>query len=264
MAETASPSATNFLAGNGEIYMAELDADGLPLGQVHVGNCTSFAVSTEVQSIDKRSRMTESRGVLLQIASQRTPKLAITADEITLRNMALHLLADRVAYTQSSGTFTDEGIVPSDWEYGLWYKLTNRDISSVVVEHVVAEVDTALVLGEDYELNLAEGMIRFIDGGDAVEGELIKVSGNKAAIASTKLGIATRSDNKRYVRFVGDPTHGPTYVAELWCVNFMPSGALDLIQPGETDLASLALEGTVLEDTTNHPTSPFGDLILRS
>lgn len=258
-----SPNAGNFLLGNGEIYFAEVDADGVNQGERHVGNCTQFAISTDANFLDKYSRMSSNRGLLKRRATRKTVTVAITGDEMTSANLAVLLLGDDVEFTQAGGTITDEALTPTAWSFGLWYPLANRQLSSVTVESDPGGGFVALTEGDDYELDLVLGRIKLLSTGAAGEGDPVQVSYTAAAIASKRsVRGANQTAIERFVRFVGDPSEGPTWDAELWRVNFAPNGELALIQDGE-DYGAWQLTGTLIEDTTNHPNEPFYRLVER-
>jgi hypothetical protein len=56
------------------------------------------------------------------------------------------------------------------------------------------------------------------------------------------------------LRFVPDPTDGQKLGLEIWRLNLYPSGNLGLIAD---DYGNWTLDGEVLDDTANHPNSPY-------
>jgi hypothetical protein len=55
--------------------------------------------------------------------------------------------------------------------------------------------------------------------------------------------------------WVGNPTHGPRTMIEIWKVSFTPNGVRQLISE---DAITLPLQATVLADSDNHPGNPYG------
>lgn len=249
----------DLFVGNGIAYVAEHDDDGLPLGERDLGNCTSCAITTDPQKLTKFSRRTRARNQLASVNSRRATTIALTLDDYSIDNLVMNLLGEKVAFTQSASTATDESIGTA-WEYGLWYKLSKRSLSSVVVEHVVATVDTPLTVGVDYLIDTDTGRIMLLDGGAAVEAELLKISYSYAAISSFAVRGGTQTEIVRFFRFVGDSTHGPSYDIEAWKVNFTPNGELQFIQD---EFGNMQLTGEVLEDAINHPTEPLYRVIKK-
>lgn len=65
--------------------------------------------------------------------------------------------------------------------------------------------------------------------------------------------------SKEYaIKFVPDYETGTEYDYELWRVQLSPAEALNIINMGEW--ATMGFSGEVLEDSTNHSSSPFGQL----
>jgi|GEM_PF-2583874 len=259
MAEVDFANGDNLYFGNGAVYVAELDADKAPLGERFVGNCTLADVTPEPNVIEKRNRTGSARGVFFRKSLATNVFLALSMDEATKENLQLELHAGSSAATQGAGTVTDESIGTA-WEFGLWYPLDYKSLSSVVVEHVVDALDVALTVDVDYKIDLVEGRIMLISGGDgaAVESELLKISYSYAAVTGkVQLSVGTQAVQERYLRFVGFPSNGPAYNAEFWRVAFEASGAVSLIQSGDEN-ATWQLKGTVLDDTEHHASMPFG------
>lgn len=251
-----SPDAANLLVGNFQVFFAELDADGLPLGERHVGNCSSISLALEPDVLEKFERMTSARGLYKRTNKQTKVTLKFTLDEITVDNLAAGVLGSLVAFGQSSGTLTDYQVT-GDSVQGLWYSTGKRGLSAVTVDD-----DAVLAtLGDDYTVDAANGRIYIVPGGAIDDGSIVTVSATVAAVASKTVRLAQDVDFRRYIRLIGDPTTGATHDAEFWNVQLQPDGEIALITD---DFASIALTGSVMLDTRNHASEPFGRIIERA
>lgn len=68
-----------------------------------------------------------------------------------------------------------------------------------------------------------------------------------------------RSPNEYYsVKFISDNTSGPDYDYYFWKVKITPTGALNLISD---EFDTLEFTGKVFSDRSNHPDSPFYDVV---
>lgn len=262
MAQVDFPNGENIYYGNGAIYFADLSGSNIG-GEVFAGNVTNFGITVSGNRVEKRSRVNAQRGIFHQRTVSTDVKVAIVADEATLQNMLLLLQASQSTDAQSSGTLTDFDIPEAAWKFDMWYDLGKRGLSSITVEHVVSAVDTALVLDTDYNIDLVTGRIRILSTGAAVEGELLKINGSYAADSLTALNIGMGQDIERRIRFIGDPTGGPTYDVLLHRVYIRPNGETSLIQ-ADDEPGQFTFEATVIDDTENNPTHPFGRVWQRA
>lgn len=251
-----APDIKNLLLGRGAIYFDRFSAAGALTGERHLGNCNVFQTSMEDDRIEVQNFLTQAGGTYREISRDRAINLSISMYELNPDNLALLVMGETGTLTQSNDTVTDEQVGPSTPSYGVWYKLENRQVSSVVVEQgaQTLEVDT------DYEVDARTGRIRLIEGGPNVD--LVTTTADYTAAEITglpKVSIGSKSVLEGFMRFIGDPAAGGLFEVELWKVSLQPDGVMDLI--GE-DVANPSITGLVLDDSTNHAEpDQFGRII---
>jgi hypothetical protein len=258
MAMTETPSANNCLIGAGELFFARVNASGVEDdGLRHLGNVEKIEVTPSVTKLEKKSSMDGAHGVYDSVVTETVAEIAITCSEFHAKNIAMGLLGDTAAFTQSadpaiSGASINGGVAIV---LNRWYSLGKQQVTVTAVEQGA----TPLVLGTDYILKADAGMIKFLSGGVATAA-ITTWDGSCAAItAKTKVRmLATPDIEGRLYFYPATNQHGPRFIANWWKVKFTPDGALGLISE---EFASLPLKGTVLKDTTQAVGEEYGTLI---
>lgn len=250
-----TPSGDNLLLGNYDVYFAELDANGLPLGQRHVGNVSAASIGITPDVLEKKERMTSARGTYKKVTRSTDVVLKLTLDEIVPENLVAALFGTQVAFGQASGTLTD-AVVTSSSVQGLWYNVGKRALSGITVK----DDTVSRTLNTDYRVDVDTGRVYIVPGGAIVNGSEITISCSHAAVSSNVVRALTDTEVNRYVFLKGDPTTGATHDYEFWNVAFVPDGELALITD---EFATIQLNGGVQADTTNHASEPYFRVIER-
>jgi hypothetical protein len=127
------------------------------------------------------------------------------------------------------------------------------------------DVDTVTyVAGTDYEIDTtlsddSIGRIRFLSGGTVTEGETVHVTYGYSALTYTNIAAFANTQINGKLRFVSDNPAGNQQELMIWSVSLTPSGETAMI--GE-DWSTLGFTGEILKDETNHPLSPYMDIIM--
>lgn len=74
-------------------------------------------------------------------------------------------------------------------------------------------------------------------------------------LSGNVISIMKETEILGQIRFVGDPTAGPRWSVDLWRVNLKPTKPVDFLSE---DWGTLEFEGTIEDDTDNHPSTPYG------
>jgi hypothetical protein len=112
-----------------------------------------------------------------------------------------------------------------------------------------------LVAGTDYVVADAKlGLIYFpttstISGSTAITIDYTKLAGTFDQVAGSTVPFV-----QGHLLFDPDPVDGQKIACDIWRVNLFANGKLGLIWD---DYGNWELEGDILDDTANHPTSPF-------
>jgi len=112
-----------------------------------------------------------------------------------------------------------------------------------------------LVAGEDYILvDPIEGLIYFPTNTTADTAHSVTCTYKTIVGSQSQVAGAVLPQILGRLRFVPDPTDGQKLGVEAWRVNLYPAGQLGLIAD---DYGNWTLDGELLDDTANHPLSPY-------
>jgi hypothetical protein len=123
---------------------------------------------------------------------------------------------------------------------------------------------TTYVAGTDYEVDITLsddtiGRIRIIETGAITTLEVLHVTYQYDAITYTNISMFANTQVVGKLRFVSDNPAGDNQELEIWSASLTPSGDTAMI--GD-DWSTLGFVGEILKDETNHPLSPYGNIIM--
>jgi hypothetical protein len=123
---------------------------------------------------------------------------------------------------------------------------------------------TTYVAGTDYEIDITLsddkiGRIRIIEDGSITAGETLHVTYQYGALTYTNISAFANTQVVGKLRFVSDNPAGNQQELEVWSVSLVPSGDTAMI--GD-DWSTLGFTGEILKDETNHPLSPYMNIIM--
>lgn len=134
------------------------------------GNATKFEIKEGADLKQRKSKMKDSYGNVLDTASIKNPaEIAMTVDDLNKDNLALIFLGDVGENSVVAGTVTGEGkgVGAKD----SMVRLDNQFVSTVVVKDAATGA-TTYVEGTDYEIISAErGLIKILGTGSIVLNE---------------------------------------------------------------------------------------------
>lgn len=245
---------TKHLLGRGAVFVDRKLA-GVSQGERHLGNCTAFTITPSEETRDITGFVNNANPLLASVPVKRTLEVNITLREYDENNLALALFGDVATLgTQGSGSITNE--VKTYVAKDRWYKLVKRNVSAVAVTGLAGT--PTYVLGTDYEVDAKVGRI-YVKPASAIAGNFeVDYSYADDNLANVKLGTAGTIEC--FIRFVPDAMNGPQLEAELWRVIVGGDGETGLITD---DYGEVRIKGLIIDDSTNHATTPFGQLIKR-
>lgn len=246
----------NLYVGKGKVYFDRFDDNGASTGERFVGDVSVFEVTPSDQRIQHYGSATAAAALMADVLQRREYTLRMVAHEHVAENIALVAMGTVSALAQGSGSVTDEVVTVVDTDR--FYKLAFRNVSTVVV---MDDTDTTTyVAGTDYDVDAATGRLYIIAGGAIVATDVLHVDYAYAADTSPIIQGGVDAEIEGFVRFIGDPSVGPTWDVEVWKVSVNPAATLALISE---QFGSIELQLKVLDDSTNHPTEPFFRAIRR-
>lgn len=225
----------NVLFGRGSLYFDRFTTAGVATGERLLGDVKDFSITPSAEVKDVYDYTKPATPLLVRVPIRVTTDVSMTLLEHTAANLALMVLgSDATGFTQSTATVTSEAlngtgvVLPA---LDRWYPLANRRISAVTVTGGAAG-STARNLNTDYTIDAEGGRIYITSTGACVAGtDLVRVSYTAAAITTPveQVLAGVQATINGFMRFVSDPTAGPSWEVQCWKVNLTPDGSLSLI-----------------------------------
>ena len=251
-----APSVDNYMIGKGKCYFDRNDSDGNSTGELDLGNDPSFSLGLENENLDHYSSMdgVKKKDKSAVISTDQT--IAFTLDEINIENLNLALFGDGVEYLNlSDGIETDKAAIA---KVDRWVKLAHRKLNSgtVVITNAAGTVTYTEVT--DYTLDLVRGRFYTVSTGGISNNENVLVDYKHSDASYPIVNSATNVVSEGLLRFVGNNDYGSSYEVELWKVKLSVNGEIPLITE---DWSQIEFTAEVLDDSENHPESPYGRII---
>ena len=173
-----------------------------------------------------------------------------------------------IARTNATAFVDDEAITGSGSGAAEVNSLTGgSQVPATTTPLVIVEDSTdttTYVAGTDYEIDISLsddklGRLRIIEDGSITAGETLHVTYQYDALTWTQVAAFANTQVIGKLRFVSDNPAGNQQELRVWSVSLVPAGDTALI--GD-DWSTLGFTGEILKDETNHPLSPYMDIIM--
>jgi len=244
------------MLGKGSLLLDVFDASGALTGYQHLGNCTK--VEQEIKD-DKAELYQSINAVPTLIATavkKRQVIVSITGTDFSLTHLSIALAAGaETALATGSTPVVGEALASATAsKKGKYFATLGRNIGAVAL-HQGSSPQVTLAAGTDYVVvDALEGLIYFPLTSTVDDAEAVSADYTPTSVQLSQVAGATVPFVKGRLRFVPDPTDGKKIGVEWWVVNLSPNGKLGLIAD---DYGNWELEGMVLDDSANHPSSPY-------
>lgn len=245
------------MLGKGSILFDVLDANANLTGYFPFGNCTKLELAHKDERANLFQSLNKSASLIASGLKKRTVSVSIVGTEFNSNMMAIAMMSGGVTQlTTAAATITAEVLAPAGVsKAGKYFALLNRNIDPTVTPPVLTNNANTLVAGEDYILvDPIEGLIYFPTDTTADTPHSVTATYKTLVGEQDQVAGAVLPQILGRLRFVPDPTDGQKIGLEAWRVNLYPSGQLGLIAD---DYGNWTLDGEVLDDTSNHPLSPY-------
>lgn len=231
----------------GDLYFDFLTAGGASTGFDLAGNANKLVPKVETETMENKLNGRDTLGQTGDSYTRITSStISFTMNRYDPRIVAAFFMGSAVDITAASGAYTATitGILNK------WVDIGHLDLTTCVVKD---ETDvTTYDLGDDYELNARLGLIKLVNA--ALDGDVLHVSGNKAAASGSKITGATSPivnvglylDGKNYIG-------GGDVKLRVWQAQIRGEGDFDLLAQG--GFPELSFTGTMI--TPNGKTWPF-------
>jgi len=251
------------MLGKGSIFFDRFDpTTGLPTGLIHLGNCTQFDLEDKPDKAKLFSSLNKSVSLLATALKKREPTVTIKGTDFSSDHAALFAIATgKTTLATTATTFTAEGLISAAQTVnakGRYFQLLNRNVDNVGTPPVLTQApSTTLVAGTDYVVaDAALGIIYIpttstIDttGAHAISATYHTLVGSLDQVAGSSIPFL-----QGHLLFDPDPVDGQKIACDIWRVNLFANGKLGLIAD---EYGNWELEGDILDDTANHPSSPY-------
>ena len=236
------------MLGKGKVFIDRLDSSNARTGEVFVGSTPAFEITPTPEEIKLYSSASAGAPLLASDVIRTTLALRITGSEFDLENVARAFYGDVSTVEQTGDDVVAQAVLSV--QQGRYYDLGKRVISAVVVKD---SVPTTYTVTDDYLVDATEGRVYIVPGGAIADDTDLLIDYTYGTIALDSVRGMNQTSVKCYIRFVGDPTAGPTWTVEIWRASVRADGAIALI--GD-EYAEWALTGDIESDATNHPDDP--------
>lgn len=232
----------------GRVYFDRFDANGLPTGEIPLGNCPGFTFTAETEKAEhfsSESGLAEKDAALI-VRVNRTGSL--TCDNFSLANLALFVSGESETQTQASGAVENEAHTVTP---GRIYQLGVSNDAPAGVRHITSVVvtntagTTTYVAGTDYNVDLDLGRLQII-GSTITPGQVVHVDYTKTAKSWTRVKSGATAEVSGALRVIADNASGTNRDWFMPKVTLTPSGEIPVIQEG-TDFTTMEFGVEVLK-----------------
>lgn len=236
----------------GEIFVAERLASGMPGAFRRIGDAPSFELSMSVEKDSQHESTSGKRQKRSEIIIGQSAMINMTLNDFNTNDLALGLYGTRAAI--AAGTVSAEQF-PSGLAVGDFVRTNQQNISSVVIEDSTGSPVT-LTLGTHYAIHSAEhGIIEILSLNTLTQPLLADYS----YAGGMNVTMFTQSPPMRWVMLKGinvADDNKPVLV-ELYKVKFDPMESMALINDAHSNYS---MTGDVLYDSTKEANTTLGQI----
>ncbi len=235
---------------SGDIYLDLLDASNKSTGLIGPINTTKFTIKSEAETKSRTSKKKASYGQSLDTVTLPKPvAVDFEFDDQPSELIAALLMGESSALNTGAGSLTDKAItLPAN---NLWADIGFNNIEATGL--VVKDGATPLVLGTDFEVNYAAGLIRALPSGAVAAGKAVTITATYLAVSGTRIKGGVRSQLKARIKLDGtNLTNGKSVKLNIPQASLSPTSEIDFMA---SEFVSGALGGTI--DLVSGATEPF-------
>lgn len=209
----------------GNFFVDRLNEQGQSTGIIGPINTTKLAIKTDADEKVRTSKKKQSYGQALAVIKIAKPvEVEWSFDDQPAELIAMALLGDATVVNSGSGNLTDEAVtLPNNLR---WAEIGKTNLATAGL--AVKKGADVLVLGTDYEINYALGLIRAIKGGAVEAGGAITVTAQHNAISGTLIKGGIKSQVR--ARIFGEGTNletGLPIKLDVFDAALAPTSAVD-------------------------------------
>jgi len=246
----ARATETTYYSGQGIVYLAEKDSNGVLLGYRDIGNVPELKLSFETTVIEHKEARTGNRLTDLRLATDKNCTASITLEGFDTDTLKTAMFA--TVATSAAGTGEVDNIVA---RLGYSVPLDYIKVSSVVVKGTGINSAITYVVDENYTVDANSGSIYFLTTAEQTAASAVDFIADGATVAVT-YSFAAQTNTKAFkdtqktysLRFEGLNTADSNAPVVITIPNFRPDPLKDLSLISN-ELQTFVLEGAALSDT---------------
>ena len=246
------------MLGKGSVLLDVFDANGLPTGFQHLGNCRKFELDLKDDIAELYQSINKSVTLIASALKKRQPKIVIEGTDFNSAHAAIFSMASaKSVLAQTAATITSEVLITAaqaPTAIGRFFRAAQINTDPTGVPPVLTSNAVTLVAGTDYKLVDAAKSLYYIPAGSSIATHSVTVTYNTLVGSFDQVAGATIPFVQGHLLFVPDPVDGQKIGCDIWRVNLNPSGQIGLIAD---DYGNWTLDGNILDDTANHASAPF-------
>jgi hypothetical protein len=246
------------MLGKGSILFDRFDVNGLLTGYMPFGNATKLELAHKDERANLFQSLNKSASLIASGLKKRTISVSIVGTDFRSDMLSISMMSSgKTTLVGAVATITAEVLASATVPTlaGRYFALLNRNIDNVTTPPVLTCNAVTLVAGTDYiVVDPIEGLIYFPTTTSAASGHAVTATYHTLVASNDQVAGAVVPQVQGRLRFVPDPTDGQKLGLEAWRVNLYPAGQLGLIAD---DYGNWTLDGELLDDTSNHPLSPY-------
>lgn len=187
--------------GSGNIYINRI-VGGVKQGRKGPYYVNKIAIKNNVEKKELISKGRDDYGNPLEsVLINKPADFTVEMTEVNAESMILQFLGTSEALTQAAGSLTDEPVVIKK---GSWVDIGKKNIDPdepFVVKHVSGT--PTYVAGTDYEVDMASGQLKILEGSAIVDGATVEVTADYLVANSTRIRGGTQTELRAEIFFVG-------------------------------------------------------------
>lgn len=247
------------MLGKGSVLLDIFDSvSGLPTGFQHLGNCTKFELDLKDDIAELYQSINKSVTLIATALKKRQPKLTIVGTDFNSKHAAIFSMSSgKSTITQTASTFTAEVLITAAQApnaIGKFFRTAQLNVDPTAVPPVLTSNAIVLTPGTDYVVMDPIKGLFYIPAGSAISTHAVTITYNTLVGSFDQVAGATIPFVAGHILFVPDPVDGQKIQCDIWRCNLNPNGQIGLIAD---DYGNWTLDGNILDDTANHPNSPF-------
>jgi len=246
---SVAPNPENYMVGSGVVFFDYTTPAGVKMGEMDLGNTPAFVITPTIETLDHFESRTPQRGKDASVDISKGFTVKFTLEEYSMDNLALIFYSEAPATTvQGAGSVLNEDITA---RHDKWVKVDYRKITNVAVKN---ETETVTYDADDYNIDHITGRVKALSTGSITDGQALSITYDYSSLSYPTISGMTLTPVEGYLRFIGDPMHGPVLEVEVWKVKLKPTSDVAFIG---TEWGAVEMEAEVLRDAINHPDDPW-------